>query len=281
MRLILALFVTLVLAAACATESAPDTARTVSPRATAVSATTAPTPVGESPTPTPAATGIPLPDGLTQALVVRVVDGDTIDVEIDGETYRVRYIGIDTPETVDPGRPVGCFGPEASAYNKALVAEKSVGLEKDVSETDRYGRLLRYVWLPGESTASGQPEMVNATLVREGYALSSTYPPDVRHQDTFLQLQQEARNAGRGLWGAVCASPVPTPTPVGTGSGDCEFSGTSERVIKGNISSSGEKIYHVPGQRYYDVTVIDEAKGERWFCTEAEAVAAGWRKAKV
>ena len=279
MRLIFALFVTLILAAACATEPAPDTARTVTPTATAALATT---PVSETLAPTPAVTDISLPDGLTQALVVHVVDGDTIDFEIEGETYRLRYIGIDTPETVDPGRPVGCFGPEASAHNKALVDGQTVGLEKDVSETDRFGRLLRYVWLAGESTASGHPEMVNATLVRDGYALSSTYPPDVKHQDTFVQLQQEAREEGRGLWGAVCASATPTPAPVGAGSGDCEFSGTSERVIKGNISTStGEKIYHVPGQQFYDATVINETKGERWFCTEAEAVTAGWRKAKV
>lgn len=222
-------------------------------------------------------TSLSLPDGLTQALVVHVVDGDTIDVEIDGQKYRVRYIGIDTPETVDPRRPVGCYGPEASAHNKALVDGKTVGLEKDISETDEFGRLLRYVWLPGEP---GQPEMVNADLVRDGYAQVATYPPDVRYQDTFLQLQREAREAGRGLWGAVCATVTPVPGPVGTGGG-CDYSGTSQPVIKGNISSSGEKIYHVPGQKYYDDTVITESKGERWFCTEAEAVAAGWRKAKV
>jgi micrococcal nuclease len=77
--------------------------------------------------------------------VTRVVDGDTIKVEIDGVQYDVRYIGIDTPETVHPSQPVGCFGPEASARNKELVDGKRVGLEKDVSEMDRYGRLLRYV----------------------------------------------------------------------------------------------------------------------------------------
>jgi hypothetical protein len=112
--------------------------------------------------------------------------------------------------------------------------------------------------------------------------MASTYPPDVKHQDAFLQMQQEAREAGRGLWGALCTSPTPTLAPVAAGDGSCEFSGTSERVIKGNISTStGEKIYHVPGQQYYDETVIDTMKGESWFCTEAEAVAAGWRKAKV
>jgi micrococcal nuclease len=243
-------------------------------------ATLSPSPSPSSVPPT--ATTVTLPDGLTQALVTNVVDGDTIDVEIEGVEYRLRYIGIDTPETVDPRRPVGCLGPEASAYNRQLVEGRTVGLEKDVSETDQFGRLLRYVWLPAEATPSGQAEMVNAVLVREGYAQASTYPPDVKHQDLFLQLQSEARLARRGLWGDVCTSPVPTAVPTGGSAGQCEFSGTTEPVIKGNISTnSGERIYHVPGQEYYDETVITEAKGERWFCTEAEAVAAGWRKAKV
>ena len=146
-----------------------------------------------------------------------------------------------------------------------------MGLEKDISETDQFGRLLRYVWV-GE-------EMVNAVLVRDGYAQSSTYPPDVKHQQTFLDLQQQAREQGRGLWGAVCTSVTPVPTGSAA---QCEFSPDGQPAIKGNISrSSGEKIYHVPGQQYYDQTVIDESEGERWFCTEQEAVEAGWRKAKV
>ncbi len=201
--------------------------------------------------------------------MVRVVDGDTIDVVIEGQQFRVRYIGIDTPETVDPRRPVGCFGKEASARNRELVEGRTVGLEKDVSETDAFGRLLRYVWLDGR--------MVNAALVEEGYASASTYPPDVKYAELFASLQAQAREASRGLWGDACATRTPAPPAAGV----CEYSGTSEPVIKGNISlTTGENIYHVPGGYYYDQTVIDEAKGERWFCTEAEAVAAGWRKSK-
>jgi micrococcal nuclease len=120
--------------------------------------------------------------------------------------------------------------------------------------------------------------MVNAALVRDGYAQASTYPPDVRHQDLFLDLQRAARNAGVGLWGTVCTLPSP---PAAQGGAACEYATTSTPVIKGNISrSSGENIYHVPGQENYEDTVINESAGERWFCTEAEAVAAGWRKAK-
>lgn len=130
----------------------------------------------------------------TQAQVVRVIDGDTIKVSIDGQVYTVRYIGIDTPETVHPDEPVEWMGPEASAANEELVGGRTVYLEKDVSETDQYGRLLRYVYL-----ADGT--FVNAELVRMGYAQVSTFPPDVRYQDLFLELQREAREAERGLWG--------------------------------------------------------------------------------
>ena len=121
-------------------------------------------------------------------------------------------------------------------------------------------------------------EMVNAVLVREGYAHASAYPPDVRYQELFDGLEAGARSVGRGLWGPVCletAAPTPADSPA---EGACEYSGTSEAVIKGNISTnSGEKIYHVPSSSFYDQTVIDEAAGERWFCTEMEAVAGGWR----
>jgi micrococcal nuclease len=215
------------------------------------------------------------PSGLTAATVTRVVDGDTVVVNIGGQEYKLRYIGVDTPETVDPRRPVGCFGHEASTRNRELVEGRTVGLEKDVSETDDFGRLLRYVWLD-PSTASGQAEMVNARLVEEGYAQASTYPPDVKYAALFARLQSEARDARRGLWGPACqATLTPSAAP-----GACEYSSTSQPVIKGNISAGGEKIYHVPGGAFYDQTVIDEAKGERWFCTEADALAAGWRRSK-
>ncbi len=141
--------------------------------------------------------------------VTRVIDGDTIDVSTGGQVKRVRYIGVNTPETVDPRVGVECFGREASAANKAMVEGKTVYLEKDVSETDSFGRLLRYVF-----TADA---FVNAELVAQGFAYSTAYPPDVKYQGTFEGLQQDARAAGRGLWGAGCqggtrAPAAPTPT---------------------------------------------------------------------
>jgi micrococcal nuclease len=128
--------------------------------------------------------------------VVRVVDGDSIIVRLDGREHRVRYIGVNTPESVDPRREVQCYGREAAARNRALVDGKTVWLERDVSDTDQYDRLLRYVYADGL--------FVNAELIREGYARLVTYPPDVKHTDRLRALEREARAANRGLWGS-CA----------------------------------------------------------------------------
>jgi micrococcal nuclease len=155
------------------------------------------------------------PPSRVTARVARVIDGDTIELS-DGR--RVRYIGVDTPETVDPSQPVGCYGKEASDRNKFLVEGKTVSLEKDVSETDRFGRLLRYVYVGDE--------MINELLVSEGYAQVSTFPPDVKYQDRFAGLQQQARAANRGLWGPTCVpTVVPSAAPPSSGpppqSGNC------------------------------------------------------------
>jgi micrococcal nuclease len=125
--------------------------------------------------------------------VVRIVDGDTIHVQLADRIEKVRYIGVNTPEVHHPTRGEEPGGREASAVNRELVAGKWVRLELDVRARDRYGRMLAYVWL-GEV-------MVNAELVRLGYAQVMTVPPNVRHQGLFIKLQREAREAGRGLWG--------------------------------------------------------------------------------
>lgn len=133
-----------------------------------------------------------------EAQVTDVVDGDTIKASIGGKEFTIRYVGMDTPETVDPRRPVGCFGKEASNENKNLVSGKKVILQKDVSETDKYKRLLRYVFLPLED---GRTLFVNDYLVREGFAKVYTYPPDVKYNTQFLDAQRQAREAKKGLWG--------------------------------------------------------------------------------
>jgi micrococcal nuclease len=145
------------------------------------------------------------PGGFEEGRVTRVVDGDTIEVEIlsvadgpgAGDTvvgyeYDVRFLGIDTPESVKPGSPVECFGREASNATKALLEGQTVRLVKDVEDEDRFGRILRYVYLGDE--------LANARLVVNGYASVFTYPPNVRHADLFVQLERDARENDRGLW---------------------------------------------------------------------------------
>ncbi len=195
-------------------------------------------------------------------LVMRVIDGDTIEIE---GGRKVRYIGIDTPETVHPDKGVECYGIEASNKNKELVQGKKIRLEKDVSETDKYGRLLRYVWT-GDT-------FVNDYLVKQGYAHSSTYPPDIKFQEQLRQSQREAMTNNRGLWSGCAVPSLSKPSQnVSEQNSGCS--------IKGNVSTSGEKIYHLSGCQSYQKTIIDETKGERWFCSEDEAVKSGWRKAK-
>jgi micrococcal nuclease len=149
-----------------------------------------------------------VPDG-DLAVVTEIIDTDTIDVAIGGVTYRVRYIGMDTPERGD------YFFTEATEANRALVEGQQVILVKDISETDRFGRLLRYVYLEDGT-------FVNAELVRQGYAVIATFPPDIRHQVLFLELEREAREAGRGLWAQPVniepapSSPQPTSVPPPT-----------------------------------------------------------------
>ena len=164
------------------------------------------------------------PTGPAQvARVVSITDGDTIRVQFGGAEYRVRYIGMDTPET---HFGTEWMGPEAAQANADLVAGKQVVLEKDVSETDEFGRLLRYVWLHDD----GAWLLVNMELLREGFAQVATYPPDVKYIDPWLiDAQRQARNAGIGLWAGepgvsepgATATPAPT-TPLGITGGNCE-----------------------------------------------------------
>ena len=128
-----------------------------------------------------------------EAFVARVIDGDTIEARIDGTLEDVRYIGVDTPETVKPDTPVQCFGPRASAFNHHLVERRHVHLVFGVERRDIYGRLLAYVYLGRR--------FVNATLARRGLARTLTIPPNDRFAALFNRLQLRAARAGRGLWG--------------------------------------------------------------------------------
>ena len=142
------------------------------------------------------------PSGPANARVTHVVDGDTIDVAMpDGEEETVRYIGIDTPETVKPDTPVQCGGPKAHAVNERLVGGRNVTLRFDAERRDVYGRLLAYVYLPA-ARPGGHPLFVNAELVRLGLARTLTIPPNDSFASLFARLAARAGALGRGLWGS-------------------------------------------------------------------------------
>ena len=201
-----------------------------------------------------------------EAVVERVIDGDTF---VTREGSRVRLIGVNAPEisgTVEP------FGEEAANYAKRMLTGRTVWMFRDVSETDRYGRLLRFVFIPGDRV------MFNERLVLEGYANAATYPPDVSLADRFREAERKARKAEAGLWGDGAAQAADGEAAAGGASGDSggeRSDACPSPDIKGNINSRGEKIYHVPGSRYYDRTIA-----EVWFCTAQEAEAAGFRAPK-
>lgn len=189
------------------------------------------------------------------AQVVKVVDGDSLEVLVGGRREKVRLIGLDAPEL----HPAECQAVAARTYLTKLIAGRPVRLDADRSQSDRdrYGRLLRHVVLPDGKVAAAR--MISAGLARE-----FTYAAPYRFRAAFMAAQRSALDKRIGIWSASCSRP-----PAG-----CR--------IKGNISvHTGERIYHVPGQRYYAATQIDLRKGERWFCTEAQAIYAGWRKSKV
>jgi len=125
--------------------------------------------------------------------VIRVVDGDTIIVDLNGTEERVRLIGVDTPESVHPDKEKNVeYGRIASDYTKKMLEGKQVYLEFDVQERDQYGRLLAYVYLNGE--------MYNKILLEQGHAKVVTYPPNVKYVDEFTTIQQQAREQRRGIW---------------------------------------------------------------------------------
>lgn len=207
---------------------------------------------------------------LIKTEVIRVVDGDTIKVNISGEVESLRLIGVDTPESVHPKKEKNVpEGKIASDYVKNLIEGEDVYVEFDVEERDRYGRYLAYIYLE-------DGEMLNNKLVKEGYAQLSTYPPNVRYVDMFKESARIARDSGVGFYesnGLFDEESVKAEnSTINSLEGDSKANVTGK--IKGNTNS---KIYHVPGGEYYDS--VSESN-TIWFDTEAEAQQAGYRRAK-
>ncbi|MCQ6560370.1 thermonuclease family protein [Paenibacillus mendelii] len=190
--------------------------------------------------------------------VDRVVDGDTF---VTSEGHKVRLIGVNTPEVKGESKELGL---EASAYTDNLLKGKRVVLFPDTGDTDKYGRLLRYVFLEQDTT------MFNERLLVDGYASVMTISPNVTYADYFVTLERQARNAGAGLWGEPSQE-----KPEGTKGGKPDESAAAckEPQIKGNVRGDS-RIYHMPDGKSYGQT-----KAEQMFCTEEEAQAAGFRKA--
>jgi micrococcal nuclease len=213
----------------------PEPTRTPPPTSTPAP-TKLPTPTETStatlapPTATPTVSG----SERVAAVVVEVIDGDTLDVEVSGKVVRLRLIGIDTPETKDPRKPIECFGQEASVRAHELLNGQAVELEADSSQDDQdqYGRLLRYVWLP-------DGRLFNQEMIAQGYAFEYTYDVPYKYQVEFKTAEQAAREAQQGLWSAatcngqhiparqapptiVSPQPSPAPTQVPAQAGTCD-----------------------------------------------------------
>jgi len=174
-------------------------------------------------------------------LVTRVIDGDTIEVSIAGTIYKVRYIGLDAPE-LDDKRPEYCaLAQEATRYNRQLVEGKTVRLEKDISETDKYGRLLRYVYV--------DDIFVNAKLVRQGLAWSIAYEPDTKYQDYLEEMEAEARQNKIWIW----QEPQPSPPII------------VENVQITHIFYDG-LVPHVESDEYVEITNLGDKPRELTDC---------------
>lgn len=194
---------------------------------------------------------------------MRVIDGDTLDLE---NEVRVRLIGIDSPERDT------CGYAEATAFLDDLVAGKHVRVEKDISGSDRFERLLRYVYLVAYDVQDDDV-LVNEAMVRAGLAKTLAIAPDNRYRDLLSSAQDEARRKGLGIWG-MCEQDDEAKIII-----EDSQPTDPECIIKGNISeSSYGRNYFVVGCPNYDRIKIDTRKGEAYFCTEAEAEAAGFTR---
>jgi len=195
--------------------------------------------------------------------VTRIIDGDTIKINDNNKIKTIRLIGIDTPETVQPGKPVQCFGSEASNKLKEVIGGRMVYLKSDQTQDDKdkYSRLLRYVY-------RDDGLFINKWMIENGYAYEFTYQIPYKYQNEFKTAQNNAKINKLGLWqNGVCD--------------DFNNSPPHNCLIKGNISfTSKEKIFHSPGCDSYKKTIINQNEGEKWFCSEDDAIKAGWRKAK-
>ena len=200
--------------------------------------------------------------------VTHVYDGDTVSLRLRGEDHRIRLQGIDAPEHDQP------FGDAARDHLRRLVLDREARLE--MTGKDKYGRLLGKLWVqPADCRNCGKTLDANLAMLTVGLAWWYRYYKDEQSpedQGRYEFAEYEAKAKRAGLW----QDDQPTP-PWDWPRGDRKASSAPEGCrIKGNISDNG-RVYHMPGQKHYEQTHISTAKGERWFCSESEARAAGGR----
>lgn len=219
----------------------------------------------------------------------RAVDGDTLKVMYEGKSQSVRLLLVDTPETSHPKLGVQPLGQEAKQYTKQLLEKaKKIELEFDIGPNrDKYSRLLAYVYVDGV--------MLQESLLKKGYArVAYIYPPNVRYVDEFEAIQNKSKKQALGIWkyenyaqadgfhpaeyqedSSTTSNSMTSGTASSNGSSSSSTPPNNTCTIKGNINAKGEKIYHTTASPNYKST-----QPEAWFCTEAEAVAAGYRAPK-
>jgi len=198
--------------------------------------------------------------------VVKVIDGDTIEVE---NKVRIRLLGIDAPESND------CYGPESTAFATLLLENKQINLRKDISGSDQYDRLLRYVFLPSASSSESDI-FVQQELVRQGYAVTDARAPDNQYRDLLASAQRQAKDNQRGMW-ATCdmTEEVSDRREIDTDPIDPAC------TIKGNISEKAYgRNYFTEGCPNYNRIKIDTRKGEAYFCSAEEAEASGFTRSE-
>lgn len=202
-------------------------------------------------------------------LVTKVVDGDTIVVQDGDKETSIRLIGLDAPEI----RGEECYYSESTEYLSKLVLNKKVRLEYDADTIDRFGRELAYVYIkPYGSGPDGaqtfanpdQEEMVNELLLRSGHARYSISEVNTKYSEQFLASSSLAQENSNGIWGNC---------------GDKALETDAKCIIKGNVDKQGKKYYHLPGDKYYDETVINLDKEDQWLCTIEEAEAKNFTRA--
>lgn len=245
-----------------------------------------------------------------EAKVLRVVDGDTIEIDRGKGKEKVRFVLVNTPETVHPKKGAEFYGKEASNFTKSQLTDKTVYLQKDTSDTDRYGRLLRYIWIERPSSDNPSNEEIkskcfNAILLAGGYANVSTFPPDVKYVDLFRKIERQARDGNVGLWNQSFEINNGNKVPFEIDNGNKVSNKTSNKVInkKQNkpVQTSGQTInanpkdkaykyangmiianknsgiYHVSSGRDYKKVSV---KNAILYKTEQEAQNAGFRRAE-